>query len=178
MNQAHSPASRLGPLRTAGLIGAGSALLISALVALQVETDKQAPAPLPAAASAPPPAGPAAPGPAYEQGPGAPKPSRHALELVVKMKDDAKIRHIIDAFWRDPDAARTHFAKWTAGREEFAGLRLERVTYSNELVLVLIEDGGPALRAAALREAARKLAAAPDISYAEQQAALAYPGGQ
>lgn len=132
----------------------------------------------PEAASAPPPGGPGMPGIAFDQTPGAGSSVQRNVELVVKFKDDGKVKDIIDAFWRDPAAAKSRFATWKANRAEFAGLRLDRVTYSNELVLVLEDGGALAERTAAIREAAKKLGAAPDISYAEQQATLAQPGGQ
>jgi hypothetical protein len=86
------------------------------------------------------------------------------MEIVVKFKDDARVKDIIDLFWRDQAAARARFATFRASRAEFAGLRLERVTYSNELVLV---PDGPPPAPAALRAMARALAASPDISYAD-----------
>jgi hypothetical protein len=85
------------------------------------------------------------------------------VEIVVKFKDDAKVKDIVDLFWRDQSAARTRFAAFCDKRPEFDGLRLERVTYSNELVLV--PEGGRA--PAAVRAIARALAANPDISYAD-----------
>ncbi len=118
------------------------------------------------------------PGVAFDQTPGAASPIQRNVELVVKFKDDGKIKDIIDAFWRDPATARARFETWKSSRTEFAGLRLDRVTYSNELVLVLEDGVAPAERLAAIREAVKKLGAAPDISYAEQQATMAHPGAQ
>lgn len=128
------------------------------------------------AGAAPPPSGPALPGIAFDQVPGA--PIQRNVELVVKFKDDGKVKDIIDAFWRDPAAAKSRYETWKSSRPEFAGLKLDRVTYSNELVLVLEEGVAPGDRLAAIREAVKKLGAAPDISYAEQQATMAHPGGQ
>lgn len=161
----------------AAAIGVIAAIVGGTMIAT---TPDQSPAgPLPAeAGAAPPPSGPALPGIAFDQAPGAASPIQRNVELVVKFKDDSKVKDIIDAFWRDPASAKSRFATWKANRAEFAGLRLDRVTYSNELVLVLEDGGTPAERLAAIREAVKKLGAAPDISYAEQQATLAHPGAQ
>jgi hypothetical protein len=71
----------------------------------------------------------------FDQPPPGAGPQR-VVELVVKFKDDAKIKPILDSFWTDPATAKTRFEAWKASRPEFAGLKLDRVTYSNELVLV------------------------------------------
>jgi hypothetical protein len=162
---------------TAGAIGVIAAIVAGTMIATSPDGGQTASV-TPEAASAPPPAGPAMPGIAFDQTPGAGSPVQRNVELVVKFKDDSKIKDIVEAFWRDPAAAKARFGTWSANRAEFAGLRLDRVTYSNELVLVLKDGGAPAERAAAIRDAVKKLGAAPDISYAEQQATLAQPGGQ
>ena len=64
-----------------------------------------------------------------------------------------------------------------ASRPEFAGLKLDRVTYSNELVLVHADASAANTRLPAMREIAKKLAGAADISYAEPNM-TAHPGGQ
>ena len=99
------------------------------------------------------------------------------MEIVVKFKDDAKVKPIIDAFWKDQASARTRFDTWKADRPEFAKLKLDRVTYSNELVLV--HDGSvPAPeQLAAMKIAAAKLGTIADVSYAEPNM-TAHPGGQ
>jgi hypothetical protein len=99
------------------------------------------------------------------------------MEIVVKFKDDAKVKDITDAFWKDQASARAKFDALKAGRPEFANLTLDRVTYSNELVLV--HDGGapPAQRLPAMRGIAAKLKDVSDISYAEPNM-TAHPGGQ
>ena len=99
------------------------------------------------------------------------------MEIVVKFKDDSKVKDIIDAFWKDQGSARTKFEAWKAGRPEFASLKLDRVTYSNELVLVHTGATAADTRLPAMREIAKKLAAAADISYAEPNM-TAHPGGQ
>ncbi len=99
------------------------------------------------------------------------------MEIVVKFKDDAKVKDIIDAFWKDQASARAKFEALKARRPEFANLRLDRVTYSNELVLVH-EGGLPSdQRLAAMRATAAKLKNMGDISYAEPNM-TAHPGGQ
>lgn len=156
--------------------------VVLAVVGGTVLTANDSPAPggLPGAvqsapmAPAPQPGG-ALPGVQFDQPtPGALK---IGMEIVVKFKDDAKVKDIIDAFWRDQSSARTKFEAWKAARPDFARLKLDRVTYSNELVLV--HDGaGPAeTRLAVMREIAKKLGANADISYAEPNM-TAQPGGQ
>lgn len=163
----------------AGAIGVIAAIVGGTMLATTPARDPSPAGGLPPEAlSAPPPPGPAMPGIAFDQTPGGPPAVQRNVELVVKFKDDSKIKDIIDAFWRDPAAARARFETWKSSRAEFAGLRLDRVTYSNELVLVLEDAGAPAERLAAIRDAVRKLGAAPDISYAEQQATMAHPGAQ
>jgi hypothetical protein len=161
----------------AGAIGVIAAIVGGTMIATTPDQSPAGGLP-PEASSAPPPGGPAMPGVAFDQTPGAASPIQRNVELVVKFKDDGKVKDIIDAFWRDPAAAKARFATWRSNRSEFTGLRLDRVTYSNELVLVLEDGGAPAERTAAIREAVKKLGAAPDISYAEQQATLAHPGAQ
>ncbi len=99
------------------------------------------------------------------------------MEIVVKFKDDGKVKDIIDAFWKDQASARAKFDALKARRPEFANLKLDRVTYSNELVLV--DDGAApaAQRLPAMRGLAAKLKDVPDISYAEPNM-TAHPGGQ
>ena len=120
--------------------------------------------------------GPALPGVAFDQVPGA-KPVAMDMEIVVKFKDDAKVKGIIDAFWRDQASARAKFEAFKAGRPEFAGLKLDRVTYSNELVLIHSGDAPADRRLAVMRELAAKLKSVSDISYAEPNM-TAQPGGQ
>ena len=44
------------------------------------------------------------------------------VEIVVKFKNDAAVKDIIDAFWRDQSSARAKFDAWKSGRPEFANL--------------------------------------------------------
>lgn len=129
--------------------------------------------------------GSAIPGVAFDQTPAATAP-RAGIEIVVKFKDDAKVKDIIDAFWRDQASAKAKFETFKAGKAAFAGLKLDRVTYSNELVLVAAPPSSGAGAAAApapgdaraaMRAIAAKLAAHPDVAYAEPNM-TAQPGGQ
>jgi hypothetical protein len=99
------------------------------------------------------------------------------MEIVVKFKDDGKVKDIIDAFWKDPASAKAKFDAWKTNRPEFAKLKLDRVTYSNELVLV--HDGSVAVaeRLPAMKTIAARLGTVADVSYAEPNM-TAQPGGQ
>jgi hypothetical protein len=119
--------------------------------------------------------GSAVPGVAFDQTPAS--GAQGGVEIVVKFKDDAKVKDIIDAFWKNQATARTKFEAFKAGKPQFAGLKLDRVTYSNELVLVDAGNAAPASRIAAMREIAAKLKSHPDISYADPNM-TAHPGGQ
>jgi hypothetical protein len=129
----------------------------------------------PAATATPPEPGTSIPGVAQTQTPG----SRPAMgvEIVVKFKDDAKVKDIIDAFWKDQASAQAKFEAFARGKPMFAGLKLGRVTYSNELVL--IDETGQIndARSAAMRAIAAKLKDSPDISYADPNM-TAQPGAQ
>ena len=137
-------------------------------------------APPPEAAKAPPivakpKPGTAIPGLAFDQP--APAGVAQSVEIVVKFKDDAKVKEIVDAFWKDKASAAAKFDALKARRPEFANLKLDRVTYSNELVLVHDDSVAAGQRIAAMREIAAKLGKTADISYAEPNL-TAHPGGQ
>ena len=141
-----------------------------------IATSEAAPETSPVVSSeAQPPPGSAVPGVAFDQAPGG--AVVQGMEIVVKFKDDRKVKDIVDAFWKDQGSARAKFDAFKASRPEFASLKLDRVTYSNELVLV--HDGGApaATRLAAMREMATKLKNVSDVSYAEPNM-TAQPGGQ
>ncbi len=123
----------------------------------------------------PPEPGSAIPGIQFDQSPGAALPGQE-MEIVVKFKDDAKVKDIVDTFWKDAAAARSKFEAFKRGRPDMAGTTLDRVTYSNELVLVHAGGGSAAQRLATMRDIANRLSAAPDISYAEPNM-TAQPGG-
>ena len=93
------------------------------------------------------------------------------VEIVVKFKDDAAVKDICDLFWRDPVAARAKFREAQPEWPAFEGLVLDRVTYSNELVLV----SAGAADADTMRKAARAIQAMPAIAYAEPNT-TAQPG--
>jgi len=112
------------------------------------------------------------PGVAFDQAP--PAGVAQSMEIVVKFKDDSKVKDIVDAFWKDKASAKSKFDALKARHPEFANLKLDRVTYSNELVLV--HDSG-AGQLGAMRELAAKLGKSADISYAEPNL-TAHPGGQ
>jgi len=114
------------------------------------------------------------PGVANDQAPGAARPDM-GVEIVVKFRDDAKVKDIIDTFWKDQAGARRKFETFKSGRPEFASLTLDRVTYSNELVLVPSSPIAAAERMPAMRAVAAKLSALGDISYAEPNM-TAHPG--
>lgn len=182
---APSPLSRFkgsAPAAAAGFAIVAS--LVGASLLASRETSTVAPQPPPATSedsgaafpqTAPQAGGPGSslPGAAFDQAPGAAPPAM-AMEIVVKFKDDAKIKDIVDAFWRDQGSARSRFENFKAGKTEFSGLRLERVTYSNELVLVT-ESSSAGLPA--MREVASRLASHPDVAYAEPNM-TAQPGGR
>ncbi|MBI1340729.1 hypothetical protein GC169_11050 [bacterium] len=113
-------------------------------------------------------------GVAFEQGRNAAAPVGGTVEITVKFKDNPKIKPMIDLFWRDAEAAKAAFKQFSAGRPEFEGMRLDRVTYSDELILVY-EGDAPANPMRAMREAAARIGGAADISYAEPSM-TAHPG--
>ena len=102
---------------------------------------------------------------------------RVGMEIVVKFKDDGKVKDIIDSFWKDQGSAQAKFEAFKARRPEFANLKLDRVTYSNELVLVGDSGASSDQHIAAMRATASKLKNVGDISYAEPNM-TAHPGGQ
>lgn len=127
------------------------------------------------AAPAPPGPGGGLPGVQYDQPP--PGAVKMGMEIVVKFKNDALVKDIIDAFWRDQASARAKFEAWKAGRPAFSRLKLDRVTYSNELVLIHDGEGPAEARLPFMREIAKKLGSLADVSYAEPNM-TAQPGGQ
>jgi len=106
-----------------------------------------------------------------------PGAAQMGMEIVVKFKDDGKVKDIIDAYWKDQASARAKFDALKSRRPEFADLTLDRVTYSNELVLVHEDNAPAAQHLPAMRGIAAKLKDVSDISYAEPNL-TAHPGGQ
>lgn len=145
---------------------------LAALAATAVIT---APAPDGTVSAAP---GPAGPQSALEsaQLPGGQLANAY-VELVVKFKDDREVKEICDLFWKDRAGARARFEAFKAGRPEFGGLSLDRVTYSNELVLTPTDEVAAHRRLPAAREIAARLSARPNIAYAEPNLA-AHPSGE
>jgi hypothetical protein len=91
-----------------------------------------------------------------------------ALEVVVRFKDDGKVKDIVDAFWRDPQAAKAKFDLFKQGRPDMSAAKLDRVTYSNELVLIYpCAAVSKSERARVTREIISRFSASPDIAYAE-----------
>jgi hypothetical protein len=118
--------------------------------------------------------------PARPSPPPAPAPSAagrpgSGAQIVVKFRDGPAVKEIVDLYWKDQAAARARFERFRAGRDDLAGLTLERVTYSNELVLRAESAPGEAVKT--MRALAAKLGASPDISYAEPDL-TAQPGDQ
>lgn len=180
-----APSAGESRFKAAAPVAAGALGIVVAIVGVVSLTGPETPAPIPAPAvvEAPvadnPPAAPqtgsALPGVQFDQAPGA--AVNMGMEIVVKFKDDSKVKDIIDAFWKDQGSARTKFDAWKSGRPEFANLKLDRVTYSNELVLVHTGASAADRQLLAMREIAKKLAGVADISYAEPNM-TAHPGGQ
>ena len=128
--------------------------------------------------------GPGLPGVARDQAPGAGAGApagrsgapQLGVEVVVKFRDDARVKEIVDLFWRDQAAARVRFEALKADMPEFNNLALDRVTYSNELVLAPTQALPAPQRLPAMREIAARLGKRPDIAYAEPNM-TAHPGG-
>jgi hypothetical protein len=165
-------------------IAAGALGVVAAVLAAVSLTGPETPAPAapladdPAAIAAPagtPEPGASLPGVQFDQVPGG--ATAMGMEIVVKFKNDGQVKDIIDSFWKDQNSARAKFDAWKAGKPDFASLKLDRVTYSNELVLVHTGASAADTRLPAMREIAKKLASNADVSYAEPNM-TAHPGGQ
>lgn len=164
-------------------IAAGALGVVAAIIGAVSLTGPDAPtasapyqAPVVSEAPAPAPEpGTSIPGVAFDQAPGG--AANMGMEIVVKFKNDGPVKDIIDSFWKDQNSARAKFEAWKSGKGDFANLKLDRVTYSNELVLVHTSATAADTRLPAMREIAKKLAGNADISYAEPNM-TAHPGGQ
>ncbi|MDP3739224.1 MAG: hypothetical protein Q8R02_17675 [Hyphomonadaceae bacterium] len=100
-------------------------------------------------------------------------PVSDAVEIVVKFKDDARVKDVIDSFWKDPQAAKAKFEIFKQNRPEMAVASLVRVTYSNELVLAYpFQTGTNAQRLIDAKDIAARLATVADIAYAEPDLAF------
>ena len=94
------------------------------------------------------------------------RPAR-TVEIVVKFRDDGKIKDIVALFWKDSKAASDAFDLFKVNRPDMIDASLSRVTYSSELVLAFpCKKSFPADCLTAAREIAARLMSAPDISYA------------
>jgi hypothetical protein len=95
-------------------------------------------------------------------------PLNDAVEIVVKFKDDARVKDIIDTFWKNPQASKEKFDPFKRNRPEMAAASLARVTYSGELVLAYpFKTETKAQRLTEARDIAARLATSADIVYAE-----------
>jgi hypothetical protein len=180
--------STASKLKTAAPVAAGALAVVAGIVGFTMmggESSEETAAIEPASVAAPeqpvataaPEPGSSIPGVAFDQAqaPGA-RPAM-GVEIVVKFKDDAKVKDIIDAFWKDQASAQAKFDAFKRGKPAFAGLKLGRVTYSNELVL--IDETGQIndARSTAMRAIAARLKDNPEISYADPNM-TAQPGAQ
>lgn len=160
------------PMRIAAPAGAAALVAIAGVVTLSLANN---PSSEPAAANAgyaqpqPPPA---TPGIAQNQAQGRGAPEM-GVEIVVKFKDDSMVKDITDLFWRDQGAAQARFSSFKRRWDELAPVRLARVTYSNELVLVAAGNASPD----EMRQIARQIGQMPEVSYAEPNS-TAQPGDQ
>lgn len=179
--EADSSANRM---KAAGPAAAAIGIVTTLLGVSLLANSPEKPATPSAAISAPPASAPS-PGPdfvpglpqvQFDQTPGASAPAT-GIEVVVKFKDDSRVKDIIDAFWRDQASAKAKFDAWKSSRPDFAKLKLDRVTYSNELVLVHDGSAPAAERLPAMKSIVAKLEGNADISYAEPNM-TAQPGGQ
>jgi hypothetical protein len=99
--------------------------------------------------------------------------ARDAVEIVVRFKDDARVKEIIDIFWRDPQASKAKFDIFKQNRPEMAAASLMRVTYSSELVLAYpFKTETKAQRVTEARAIAARLATTADVVYAEPDLAF------
>lgn len=173
--------------KTAAPVAAGALAVVAAIVGATMwgaDSSEEIAAIEPAVVAAPetpsttsaPEPGTSMPGVAFDQAQTGGRPAM-GVEIVVKFKDDAKVKDIIDAFWKDQASAQAKFEVFKRGKPAFAGLKLGRVTYSNELVL--IDETGQIndARSTAMRAIAARLKDNPDISYADPNM-TAQPGAQ
>lgn len=102
-------------------------------------------------------------------------PVSDSLEIVVGMTDAGDVQPIAEAYFRDPAQGRKLYDAFRAKHPAFAGLALDRVTYSNELVVTPQRTPPAGKELAALRQLAAKLSASPGVAYAEPNM-IAKPG--
>lgn len=163
------------PMRIAAPACAAALIAIAGIVGLSLNEANDGGGPAASAGYSPPPGpgGAGIPGAAQNQTPGAQGAPEMAVEIVVKFRDDDQVKDITDLFWRDRGAARSRFASFKRRWPALSQLRLERVTYSNELVLVSSGNAD----ADEMRRLARTISRMPEVSYAEPNS-TAHPGGR
>lgn len=100
-----------------------------------------------------------------------------SVEVVVKFKTSPAIKDITDLFWHDAAAAKRKFEALKSTMPELRGSKLDRVTYSNEVVIVHESGAASEETNRAMRDIAKKLSARPDVDYAEGDL-TAHPGSK
>jgi hypothetical protein len=101
-------------------------------------------------------------------------PSLPPLEFIVKLDDPAAAE--IARLWRsDPEAARTAFARFTADKPDWAGLRLSGANFSGELLIAQDPPRSPLERSAASTRTLERLRTLKGVAYADANAS-AQPG--
>ena len=92
------------------------------------------------------------------------------IEVTVSFKDGATAGVIIKTFWRDPVEARRMFDRLKVRWLSMANAGLDRVTYSDELVLhFLCDKACSAQRLEVTHTLTSALAALPEVAYAEAE---------
>ncbi len=160
------------PMRIAAPAGAAALVAIAGVVTMSLANNPSTEQATASAGYAQPqqPPGSGVPGIAQNQAQGRGAPEM-GVEIVVKFKDDGMVKDITDLFWRDQGAAQTRFSSFKRRWDVLAPVRLARVTYSNELVLVAAGNTS----ADEMRQIARDIGQLPEVSYAEPNS-TAQPG--
>ncbi len=171
MGADHAPNEE--PMRLAAPAGAAALVAIAGVVTLSLANSGGENVPAANTGYPSPQGGPAVPGVAQTQSPGAHGAPELGVEIVVKFKDDGVVKDITDLFWRDQGAAQSRFSSFKRRWPELSSVRLARVTYSNELVLVAAGNASPQ----EMRNLAGRIQQMPEVSYAEPNS-TAQPGGR
>ena len=160
------------PMRIAAPAGAAALVAIAGVVTMSLANNPSTEQATSSAGYSQPqkPPGSGVPGIAQNQAQGRGAPEM-GVEIVVKFKDDGMVKDITDLFWRDQGAAQTRFSSFKRRWDVLAPVRLARVTYSNELVLVAAGNTSPD----EMRQIAREIGQLPEVSYAEPNS-TAQPG--
>ncbi|WP_084398453.1 hypothetical protein [Henriciella aquimarina] len=80
--------------------------------------------------------------------------------LIVKFNGEPVLDEIGKTFRKDPEGAKARFQQWASGKPALAGLRLERASYSGELILV-------SAGSRSMDEAIRAIQAMDNVAYVE-----------